>query len=43
MDDDFYKLKEHEVLWARNTRSMYCNGVKVSRSQAMNKLKKEIL
>lgn len=31
MDDDFYKFKEYEVLWVRNIRSMYCNGVKVLR------------
>lgn len=37
MDDEFHKLKNHDVLWARITRSMYYNGVKVTRSQVMNK------
>lgn len=36
MDDEFYKLKNHEVLWARITRNMYYNGVKVTRSQVKN-------
>lgn len=39
MDDEFHKLKNHEVLWTRITRNIYYNGVKVTRSQVMNKWK----